>query len=75
MAEHDYEAHPWLVGFDKKDNNQKIEALTEQVKYLENLIGTISVILLVSISLFLVLMAISFVTGKVDIGLITSLLK
>jgi hypothetical protein len=75
MAEHDYEAHPWLIGFDKKDNNQKIEALTEQVKYLENLIGTISVILLVTVSLFLVLMVISFVTGKVDIGIITSLLK
>jgi hypothetical protein len=75
MAEHDYESHPWLVGFDKKDSNQKIETLTEQVKYLENLIGTISIILLVSISLFLVLMAMSFVTGKVDIGIITSLLK
>jgi hypothetical protein len=72
---HDYEAHPWLVGFDKKDSNQKIETLTEQVKYLENLVGTISVVLLVSVSLFLVLMAISFVTGKVDIGIITSLLK
>ena len=71
MAEHDYEAHPWLVGFDKKDSKQKIETLTEQVKYLENLIGTISIVLLVSVSLFLVL----FVTGKVDIGIITSLLK
>jgi len=70
MAEHDYEAHPWLVGFDKKDNNQKIETLTEQVKYLENLVGTISIILLVSVCLFLVSIGM-----KIDIGLITSLLK
>jgi hypothetical protein len=67
---HDYEAHPWLVGFDKKDNNQKIETLTEQVKYLENLVGTISIILLVSVCLFLVSIGM-----KIDIGLITSLLK
>ena len=67
---HDYEAHPWLVGFDKKDNNQKIETLTEQVKYLENLVGTISIILLVSVCLFLVSIGM-----KIDISLITSLLK
>jgi hypothetical protein len=67
---HDYEAHPWLVGFDKKDSNQKIETLTEQVKYLENLVGTISIILLVSVCLFLVSIGM-----KIDIGLITSLLK
>jgi hypothetical protein len=76
MAEdHDYTAHPWLVGYEKKNDKQKIDTLTEQVKYLENLIGTISVMIfgffIVMLGLFLMLTAF----GKIDIGIISSIFK
>jgi hypothetical protein len=74
MADHDYDSHPWLVGFEKKTENQKIEVIIERLKYLESLVGTISVILLGSVCLFVVLMAISVVTGKIDLGIL-SLMK
>jgi hypothetical protein len=75
MAEHDYESHPWLVGYDKKNEKQKIDTLTEQVKYLENLVGTISVIIfgLCIVTLGLFLMFVAF--GKIDLGIISSLFK
>ena len=75
MAEHDYDAHPWLVGFDKKDDKQKIAAMVEQLKYLENLVGTVSIIVLGSGAVVLTLMVISMVTGKFDIGILTSIFK
>jgi hypothetical protein len=75
MADHDYEAHPWLVGFEKKNDNQKIEVIIERLKYLENLVGTISVILLGSVAIVLVLMIISIFTGKFDLGMLTSIFK
>jgi len=74
MADHDYDSHSWLVGFEKKNENQKIEVIIERLKYLENLVGTISVILLGSICLFVVLMAMTVVTGKIDLGIL-SLMK
>jgi hypothetical protein len=72
---HDFSAHPWLVGFEKKDDKQKIASMVEQLKYLENLIGTVSVIVLVSGSVVLTLMVISIVTGKFDLGILTSIFK
>jgi hypothetical protein len=75
MADHDYNSHPWLVGFEKKNENQKFEVIIERLKYLESLVGTISVILLGSVCLFVVLMAMSVVTGKIDLGILTSFIK
>jgi hypothetical protein len=72
---HDFAAHPWLVGFERKDDKQKIVAIVEQLKYLENLIGTISVILISSVAIVLVLMIISIFTGKFDLGMLTSIFK
>jgi hypothetical protein len=74
MADHDYNSQPWLVGFEKKNDNQKIEVIIERLKYLESLVGTISVILLSSVCLFVVLMAMTVVTGKIDLGIL-SLMK
>jgi hypothetical protein len=74
MADHDYNSHPWLVGLEKKNDNQKIEVIIERLKYLESLVGTISVILLGSVCLFVVLMAMTVVTGKIDLGIL-SLIK
>lgn len=75
MADHDYNAHPWLIGFDKKDDKQKITAMVEQLKYLENLVGTVSIIVLGSGAVILTLMLISMVTGKFDLGILTSIFK
>ena len=75
MVDHDYNAHPWLIGFDKKDDKQKITAMVEQLKYLENLVGTVSIIVLGSGAVILTLMLISMVTGKFDLGILTSIFK
>ena len=51
VSSEDLEKHPWLENWDKKTDSSKIVVLQEQIMYLENLIGTMSVIL---ISLFVV---------------------
>lgn len=51
VSSEDLEKHPWLKNWDKKADSSKIVVLQEQIMYLENLIGTMSVIL---ISLFVV---------------------
>jgi hypothetical protein len=75
MAEHDYESHPWLVGFEKKTDKEKLAAMVEQIKYLENLIGVVSVILIFAGAIVVTLMGLSIVTGKFDLGMLTSVFK
>jgi len=73
--QHDLTAHPWLNGFEKKNDKDKLAAIVEQLKYLENLIGTVSVIVVCGGAIVIVLMGISMVTGKFDLGLLTSIFK
>lgn len=72
---HDLEAHPWLFGFEKKDDKDKLEIVVEQLKHIENLVGTISVIVFTGGVIVLTLMIISLFTGKFDLGLLTSIFK
>ena len=51
VSSEDLEKHQWLENWDKKTDSSKIVVLQEQMMYLENLIGTMSVII---ISLFVV---------------------
>jgi hypothetical protein len=71
----DQEIHPWLMDFDKKSEKQKIDVLVNQVKYLESLVGTISVIIvsivIVTLGLFFILVAF----GKIDLGILSSIFK
>jgi hypothetical protein len=75
MADHDYEAHPWLVDFDKKTDKQKVDTLVSQVKYLESLVGTVSIILVSCICIFFVLAGMSVVGGGINISSLISLIK
>ena len=75
MADHDYELYPWLIEFDKKSDKQKMDIVVERVKYLENLIGTVSIILISFICVFVVLAGMSVVFGSVSISSLISLIK
>ena len=75
QSQHDFATHPWLINFDKKSDKEKILTIVEQLKYLENLIGTISVIMVFSGAILITLMGLSIVTGKFDLGMLTSVLK
>lgn len=72
---HNFSVHPWLIGFDKKSDKEKILTIVEQLKYLENLIGTISVIMIFSGAILITLMGLSIVTGKFDLGMLLSVFK
>jgi hypothetical protein len=72
---HDFDAHPWLVNFEKKNDKEKLTAIVEQLKYLENLIGVVSVIVIVAGAVVFTLMFISMFTGKFDLGMLTSVFK
>jgi hypothetical protein len=72
---HDYAAHPWLIGFEKKTDKEKLAAMVEQIKYLENLVGVVSVIVIFAGAIVVTLMGLSLVTGKFDLGMLTSVFK
>ena len=72
---HDFAAHPWLVGFEKKNDKEKLAAVVEQLKYLENLIGTVSIIVMAAGAIALTLMGISVVTGNFNFSMLTSIFK
>jgi len=72
---HDFAAHPWLVGFEKKDDKQKIAAIVEQIKYLENLVGIVSVIVLFAGAVIATMMGLSIVTGNFNFSMLTSIFK
>jgi hypothetical protein len=75
MADHDYESYPWLIEFDKKTDKQKMDTVINQLKYLENLVGTVSIILLFSICVFIALMSMSIIGGNINISSLISLIK
>ena len=72
---HDFAAHPWLMGFEKKDDKQKIAAIVEQIKYLENLVGIVSVIVLFAGAVIATMMGLSIVTGNFNFSMLTSIFK
>jgi len=72
---HDLAAHPWLIGFEKKTDKEKLAAIVDQLKYLENLVGVVSVIVIVAGAVVFTLMFISMFTGKFDLGMLTSIFK
>ena len=72
---HDFEAHPWLVGFEKKNEKEKLAAVVEQLKYLENLIGTVSMIVLAAGAIVLTMMGLSVVTGNFSLSGLMSIFK
>jgi len=72
---HDFAAHPWLMGFEKKDDKQKLAAIVEQIKYLENLVGMISVIVLFAGAVIATMMGLSIVTGGFNFSMLTSIFK
>ena len=72
---HDFAAHPWLMGFEKKDDKQKLAAVVEQIKYLENLIGMVSVIVLFAGAVIATMMGLSIVTGNFNFSMLTSIFK
>lgn len=75
MADHDYEAHPWLIGYEKKNDKQKIDTLVEQIKYLENLIGIVSVIIYGGFIIILGLFLMGIAFGKIDLGILSMIFK
>jgi hypothetical protein len=72
---HDFAAHPWLVGFEKKTDKEKLATIVEQVKYLENLLGTVSVIVIFAGAIILTMMGLSVVTGNFSLSGLTSIFK
>ena len=72
---HDFAAHPWLVGYEKKNDKEKMIAIVEQLKYLENLIGTVSMIVLAAGAIVLTMMGISIVSGNFSLGGLMSIFK
>ena len=72
---HDFAAHPWLMGFEKKDDKQKLAAIVEQIKYLENLIGIISVIVLFAGAVIATMMGLSIVTRNFSLSGLMSIFK
>ena len=72
---HDFAAHPWLVGFEKKTDKEKLAAVVEQVKYLENLVGTVSVIVIFAGAVVITMMGLSVVTGNFNFSMLTSIFK
>jgi len=75
MADHDLETHPWLNEFDKKSDKQKMDTVINQIKYLESLVGTISVIIMFSICVFIVLFGMSIIGGNINISSLISIIK
>jgi len=72
---YDFAAHPWLIGFERKNDKEKLAAMVEQIKYLENLVGVVSVIVIFAGAIVVTLMGLSMVTGKFDLGMLTSIFK
>lgn len=72
---HDLEAHPWLLNFDKKNDREKISLIIERLKCLENLVGTISIIVLFSGAAVATLMVISMFAGNFNLGTMISIIK
>jgi hypothetical protein len=72
---HDFTAHPWLIGFDKKTDKEKLAAIVEQVKYLENLVGTVSIIVLFAGAAVITMMGLSVVTGNFSLSGLMSVFK
>lgn len=72
---HDFAAHPWLIGFEKKDDKQKLAAVVEQIKYLENLVGMVSVIVIFAGAVIATMMGLSIVTGSFNFSMLTSVFK
>jgi len=72
---HDFAAHPWLVGFEKKTDKEKLATIVEQVKYLENLLGTVSVIVIFAGAIILTMMGLSVVTGNFSLSGLMSIFK
>jgi len=75
MADHDYESYPWLIEFDKKTDKQKMDIIVYQLKHLESLIGTLSVIIMFSICVFIVLFGMSIIGGNINISSLISIIK
>jgi hypothetical protein len=75
MASNDFENYPWLIEFDKKTDKQKMDIVIQRIKYLESLVGTLSVILVSFICVFIVLAGMSVVFGNVSISSLISLIK
>jgi hypothetical protein len=72
---HDFAAHPWLVGFERKNDKEKLATIVEQVKYLENLLGTVSVIVIFAGAIILTMMGLSVVTGNFNLSGLMSIFK
>ena len=72
---HDFAAHPWLVGFEKKTDKEKLATIVEQVKYLENLLCTVSVIVIFAGDIILTMMGLSVVTGNFSLSGLISIFK
>jgi hypothetical protein len=72
---HDFAAHPWLVGFEKKTDKDKLATIVEQIKYLENLVGTVSIILLFAGAVVITMMGLSVVTGNFSLSGLMSIFK
>ena len=72
---HDFAAHPWLVNFDKKTDKEKLTAIVEQIKYLENLVGVVSVIVIFAGAIVVTMMGLSILTGNFSLGGLMSVFK
>lgn len=62
-AKDDLELHPWLKGFEKKSESDKIDILKERIKELDNLLGTASV-LIICLAFFIVVVIIALFAGS-----------
>jgi len=72
---YDFAAHPWLIGFDKKNDKEKLEAMIEQINCLENLIGVVSVIVIIAGAIVITLMGLSIISGSFSLSGLASVFK
>jgi hypothetical protein len=72
---YDFAAHPWLIGFEGKNDKEKLEAMIEQINCLENLIGVVSVIVIIAGSIVITLMGLSIISGSFSLSGLASVFK
>lgn len=68
VSSEDLEKHPWLANWDKKTDSSKIIILQEQLMYIENLIGTMSVILIILFVVVAILILLLIFKGSISIN-------
>jgi len=72
---YDFAAHPWLIGFERKNDKEKLAAMVEQINCLENLIGVVSVIVIIAGSIVITLMGLSIISGNFSLSGLASVFK